>query len=263
MKMKICSFVMILTIMMNMFVFNSEAGSRGSSSGSSSSSRSSSSSFSRPSAPASRPSTTFSQPSPPKASPSYVKPASPTTFSKPSNTATVPVVSKNVAQPQRTPAQQAVFTKAKENGTLYTNKSQAVNDFKSKHASTYASTYKSEPSARPTHIPHTTTINNKNYNVVYNQSHGGYGYWSGGGPGLGTWMMYDMMSDAVMMSAMMNRHNYVVHSSPPDSVTTHSDGSITRTTYRDSSYLYFNIFLGFIAILFVVVLSIGLYNENR
>ena len=43
---------------------------------------------------------------------------------------------------------------------------------------------------------------------------GGYGYWSGGGPGIGTWMMYDMMSDAVMMNAMMSNRGYHVGPAP-------------------------------------------------
>lgn len=68
----------------------------------------------------------------------------------------------------------------------------------------YTSQYDKEPATRPAHIP--TTYNNNT--IVYNPSQGGYGYWSGGGPGLGTWIMYDMLSDAAMISAMSHNHGY-------------------------------------------------------
>lgn len=47
--------------------------------------------------------------------------------------------------------------------------------------------------------------------VTYNAGYGGYGYMH---PTLGTWMMYDMMSDAVMMSAVMRNDGYHVGPAP-------------------------------------------------
>jgi hypothetical protein len=95
-------------------------------------------------------------------------------------------------------------------GKAFETRESAAADFKSKYGSTYTSKYKTEPAKRPEHIPASTTVGGKTYNITYNQSSGGYGYWNGGGPGLGTFIMYDMMSDAIMMNTMMSRHDYYV-----------------------------------------------------
>lgn len=79
------------------------------------------------------------------------------------------------------------------------------------------SKYSFEPSQRPSHIPTTyADSSGTRRDVVYNQANGGYGYYSGGGPGLGTFMMYDALSDAAMMNTMMSRQNYYV--GPPPQV---------------------------------------------
>jgi hypothetical protein len=41
--------------------------------------------------------------------------------------------------------------------------------------------------------------------VVYSPSLGGYGYLH---PSLGTWVLYNAMSDAIMMDSLMANHNY-------------------------------------------------------
>jgi hypothetical protein len=56
--------------------------------------------------------------------------------------------------------------------------------------------------------------NGSSYDVVYNPSQRGYGYWNGGGPGLGTWMMYDALSDTIMLNSLMSKNNYYVGSPP-------------------------------------------------
>jgi hypothetical protein len=107
-------------------------------------------------------------------------------------------------KPVRSAADQALYNKAKTSGTAYTSKASATQAFKTKHASQYTSKYDTKPATRPDHIPQTTTAGGKTYNVTYNQQYGGYGYM---GPS-GSWIMYDAMADAVMMSTLMNRHNY-------------------------------------------------------
>ena len=94
------------------------------------------------------------------------------------------------------------------NGTAYKTKAEAQKAFKAKHGSKYTSKYTSEPTTRPSHIPQTTTHNGQTVNINYNQAQGGYGHWSGGGPGIGTWIMYDALSDAVMYNALMSNHGY-------------------------------------------------------
>lgn len=109
----------------------------------------------------------------------------------------------------------AAYKKAKESGKSFTTPQAAAADFKAKSATKYSSTYKSEPAKRPTHIPQATTVGGKTVNVTYNAGYGGYGYMH---PTLGTWMMYDMMSDAVMMNTMMRNDGYYVGPAPVQTV---------------------------------------------
>jgi len=95
-----------------------------------------------------------------------------------------------------------LFNKTKEAGTAKPRPEQ-IQEFKAKNASKYTSEYKQEPKTRPEHIPQTYTSGGNSYNIVYNPGRG-YGYWSGG-PGLGTFMLYDAMSDAIMLNALMSR----------------------------------------------------------
>lgn len=108
-------------------------------------------------------------------------------------------VTKKVSTPS-SPADRALYEKAKVNGKAFKSRDEAISDFKTKNAQKFTSTYAQEPDARPDYIPPTTTYQGSPVTVVYNQSYGGYGYWSGGGLGLGTWMMYDALSDLSMMS---------------------------------------------------------------
>lgn len=103
-----------------------------------------------------------------------------------------------------TKADKALAAKAKKNGTSFKSKADAQKAFKSKYATKYTSKYKTKPTTRPSHIPQTTMVNGKSYNVTYNVNHGGYGYM---GP-LGTWIMYDAMMDAVMMNTLMRNQGY-------------------------------------------------------
>jgi hypothetical protein len=108
------------------------------------------------------------------------------------------------AAPKRTAAQQKSYEAAKKNGTAFKSKADATKAFKTKNAKQYTSKYAAKPATRPSHIPQTTSVNGKNVNVTYNVSHGGYGYMNP----MGTWMMYDAMTDAIMLSALMSRNNY-------------------------------------------------------
>lgn len=117
----------------------------------------------------------------------------------------------------------AAYKAAKTSGKAFTTKDAAVADFKAKSAAKYTSTYKTEPATRPSHIPTTTTVGGSNVNVSYNSQYGGYGYMH---PTLGTWMMYDMISDAAMMGVMMQRDGYYAGGAQP-AVVHHSSSGTT------------------------------------
>lgn len=104
------------------------------------------------------------------------------------------------------------YESAVKSGKSFTTRESALADFKVKEATKYSSRYTQEPTQRPAFIP--KTYNNQA--VIYNQAGGGYGYYTGGGPGLGTFMLYDLASDAIMMDTMMRRSdNYYVGTPPP------------------------------------------------
>jgi hypothetical protein len=171
-----------------------DAKSSGSSSRSSGSSfKSSSSSFK------SSPSST------PKSSPSSAKYTGGTTSSsKPGSVA--PQTSTRVGSK----VEVSRYQEAVKSGKAFTTRESAVADFKTKNATSFTNKFTSEPAKRPDYIPSNYTTGGKSYNVVYNPTVGGYGYWNGGGPGLGTWMVYDTLSDMAMMNTMMARQNYYV-----------------------------------------------------
>ena len=97
-----------------------------------------------------------------------------------------------------------MYDKAKASGTAYSSKAAATDAFKSKHGNQYTARYASQPATRPDHIPASTSVGGRTYPVSYNRQYGGYGYM---GPG-GSWVMYDAMADAAMLSILMSRNNY-------------------------------------------------------
>jgi hypothetical protein len=144
---------------------------------------------------------------------SYSKPAPRKTYSKPAPRKTVtrkatPSKAKSsrvASKTKMSPAKQKSLETAKKNGTSFKSKSAATAAFKTKQAGKYPSKYATKPATRPSHIPQSTMVGGRSVNISYNN--GGYGYTNG----MGTWMAYSMMSDAIMMNTMMNRSNYIVH----------------------------------------------------
>jgi len=126
-------------------------------------------------------------------------------------------------------------------------KEQSMAKFKSDPAMTskYTSKYTTKPATRPTHIPETTTVGGKTVNVTYNSAHGGYGYM---GPS-GTWMMYDAMSDAVMLSALMSQNHYYYQGHP-------SLGSTAVVHHSNAGMTILWVLLGLVGVV-VVIAVIG------
>lgn len=203
---KIIAFTFLSIASVDAKSFGGGGGSRGGGgfSSSSSSSRSSSSYSSRPSSSPSKPST-------PSAAP--VNKPTPNWGSKP-QTSTRPVSA----------VEQSRYQAAVKSGKTFQTRDAAVADFKTKEAPKYSSRYATEPSTRPSHIPSSyKDSTGATRTIVYNQGGGGYGYYSGGGPGLGTFMLYDMMSDTMMMNAMMSKQNYYVGAPPQPTVVHHTN----------------------------------------
>ncbi len=158
-------------------------------------------------------STTKSRPTTSKSRPSAVKPSTKSTKS----------VSKGrtTTAPKRSAAQQKSFESSKKNGTSKMTKTQSMDKFKNDPAmkSKYTSKYSSKPATRPSHVPATTRVGNTNVNINYNSSMGGYGYMNT----LGAFIMYDMMSDALMRDRMMTNNGYL-YAGHPNVAVVHTRG---------------------------------------
>lgn len=156
---------------------------------------------------------------------SFSKPSSPST-SKPSVSPSKPASSSgswwgSSSRPSSSSAKSnkassvdsKINASVKSTGKTYSSKDSAAAAFKSKYSSEtgkggkYTAKYDKEPATRPSHIPTTTSVGGQNVNITYNSGMGGYGYYH---PSLGTWMMYDALTDAAMMSTLMHREGYVV-----------------------------------------------------
>jgi hypothetical protein len=118
---------------------------------------------------------------------------------------------KPLSKRQQSKADLAVHQRAKANGTSFKSKTEATSAFKTKYADKYPAKYPTKPTTRPAHIPQTYQGPQGNtYNVTYNQAGGGYGYMNA----LGTFMLYDMMTDNIMMNQQMRSMNYAYGPTP-------------------------------------------------
>lgn len=105
----------------------------------------------------------------------------------------------------------AQYDRSRAAGTTFQNRSQAESAFRQRNAGQYSSRYTQQPATRPSHIPQSTRVDGRNVNVTYNAGLGGYGYLH---PTLGTWILYDAMTDAAMMSVLMSRGGYYYGAAP-------------------------------------------------
>lgn len=102
-------------------------------------------------------------------------------------------------------AQRNLYSTARQNGTLFSTRADAVQSFRSKYASQYSSRFTAQPSSRPSYIPRSTVVNGRTVNVAYNSGLGGYGYMD---PFLGRWVMYNALTDAAMVGVLMSNRGY-------------------------------------------------------
>jgi len=111
--------------------------------------------------------------------------------------------SRSAARKPLSKADRALMTKAKASGTHFNNRKDAVKHFRSTQANKYTSSYATKPATRPKHIPQNTQVNGKPVNIRYNSSYGGYGYMNNG-----RWVVYNVMTDMVMLNMLMREGGY-------------------------------------------------------
>ena len=160
---------------------------------------------------------------------------------------------RSTTKPKRSQADQKLHDKAKANGTAYTSKASATKAFKEKNASQYKSTYSTKPTSRPSHIPESTSVGGKSYNVTYNQQHGGYGYMGASG----SWMMYNTMTDIAMISLLMSRNNYYYDTVPISSNPVVSSNPVAVVRHNTSAGVIVAKVLLAVLIICILVAIIG------
>jgi hypothetical protein len=217
--------VVLVLFVTAMFLFTgmSDLFAKGGRSGGSRSSSGKSSSFGRPS----------------KSSPSKTSPSGVTNRK---SSVKAPSKSRTTAAPKRTATQQKSFEASKQNGTSKMTKTQSMDKFKSNPAmqKKYTSKYATKPTTRPSHVPQTTQVGGKTVNITYNQAGGGYGYTNA----LGAYIMYDMMSDAMMRNRMMTQNGYLYAGHP--SVV----GTVAPVHHMSMGTIILSAFLGVVVLCF-------------
>lgn len=155
-------------------------------------------------------------------SPSASKPT--TTASKPiASTSPVPTSGSRTVEAAKATAKKpdsaeaALFAKAKQQGTVFSSRSEAVQTFKAKEAASlktqYPSSFSNEPSVRPSYIPSTYVVGGAPVTVIYRPELGGYGYWSGV---THSYILYSVLDNDLFLASQMRTSGYY-YGSPPGS----------------------------------------------
>ena len=106
--------------------------------------------------------------------------------------------------PARSGVDQATLNRAKTQGTVFQSRADAERAFQRDYANRFPSTFSQQPSERPNHIPQTTSVEGRNYDVTYNQRYGSYGYMQNG-----SWVAYNTFRDVALLSMLMRSNGYV------------------------------------------------------
>jgi hypothetical protein len=121
---------------------------------------------------------------------------------------------RNSARSNQTRADRALHDRAKKQGTHFQSRQQATSAFKKNKGAEisrkFPTKFDSKPATRPDYIPQSTSVGGKTYNITYNQQYGGYGYMDA----LGTFIIYDMLTDAAFMNTQMRSYGYAYGPAP-------------------------------------------------
>lgn len=113
--------------------------------------------------------------------------------------------------PRRSTVDQATLNRARTQGTIFNSRADAERAFERDYANRFPSSFSREPAQRPSHIPPTTTVDGRSYDVAYNPQRGGYGFMRDG-----SWVAYNVFRDVAFLSLLMRQNGYVHAQSPRD-----------------------------------------------
>ena len=109
-------------------------------------------------------------------------------------------------------ADQALYRRAKTQGTVFSSRNAALNAFKRTNQSKFRNHFSSRPSSRPDYIPkYYKGPQGARFPLKYRPDLGGYGYYN---PRLGRWSPYRVMGDALMVNLLMRNSGYYYGGSP-------------------------------------------------
>ena len=219
-KYLIIPILFISTILLTSDVMAKGGSSGGGRSSSSSSSRSSSSSHKSSSTPKSTPSKSWGD-----SKPSTSKPS--TSDSKGwGNTSSQPKsITPKTTKTPTTPADKARQTQfiesktkydsAQKSGKVFQSRDQAVNKWKTENAGKFENKFTTPPAKKPDYIPNTySSPTGYSAPISYNQQYGGYGYMDA----LGTFILWDAMTDIAFQNNHMNQSGYYVGNAPKEPI---------------------------------------------
>lgn len=141
---------------------------------------------------------------------------------------------------------------AKMNGTTYKSRDEAISAYKTQNASRLTTSFKDEPKIRPAYVPQKTYVGGRETVIVFDRSHGGYGYYDA----MGRWMLYDAIHDAANAAYFAS----MVDRSPEYVVVNQTPGAQVQVAHRGHPFIKFCFWV--IALAFVGILLTALLRRR-
>lgn len=98
----------------------------------------------------------------------------------------------------------SMYQRAKMSGTAFSNRDDAVNDFKRKYESRYPTTFTKEPTTRPDYVPSSMRVDGRDVPVAYDSAHRGYGYYNNSH----VFIPFVIWNDTNRTDSLMRRNGY-------------------------------------------------------
>lgn len=107
------------------------------------------------------------------------------------------------------------YDSAQKSGKVFQSRDQAVNKWKTENAGKFENKFTTPPAKKPDYIPNTySSPTGYSAPVSYNQQYGGYGYMDA----LGTFILWDAMTDIAFQNNHMNQSGYYVGNAPKEPI---------------------------------------------